>query len=259
MALTARALRAADIDALEAVLADQYRRWHAADPRLSVPAETERAARRVLRDDLHQIASWAQVADASGAAGPIGYLRAWRRQFRLDDPQVMWLPEDHLTSELFFQFAAAADQDPGAVFTMLFHALEAAVPVGPDLPWVLSLVPPVAGLDPALTALGFRATSVFAYRPRDPAPPVTPPPPGFAIRPAARGDGPALTALYLDLAAYHVANDPFADRHPPRIADDFDYVLRTVFAEPRRWVLLLAVPADRLELPGRLHPGLAGP
>ena len=228
------------------MLAAQYRRWHAQDPRLSCPPQVERAARRLLQDDALLGESWAVVAEHPGARGGqalAGYLRAWWRHFPADDPQLMWLPQDHLTCEVFFQFAAAAGADPGALFTALFTALGDQPGMPPGEPWVLSLVPPVAGLDPALAALGFRATSIFAYRPIDPRPPALAPPPGLAIRPAARDDGPALTGLYLDLCAYHVRNDPFADRNPPQVQEDFGNVLRTVFAEPRRWVLRVAHPA----------------
>jgi GNAT superfamily N-acetyltransferase len=225
-------------------MADQYRRWHAADPRLSYPAMAERAARRLLEDDRFLAATWAAVAEAPAPSGGppalVGYLRAWWRHFSADDPQLMWLPQDHLTAEVFFQFAGAADQEPGALFAALFAAVTRLTPAPAGEPWVLSLVPPVAGLDDALTGLGFRITSVFAYRPRDPLPAAVDPPPGFGIRPAAPGDGAALTRLYLDLCAYHVRNDPFADRTPPGLQEDFGTVLGTVFAEPRRWVLLVA-------------------
>ena len=203
----------------------------------------ERAARRVLDADLDLAESWALVAERPAASGAppalAGYMRAWWRHFAAEDSQLMWMPADHLTCEIFFQFAAAADEPPDVIFHTLFNAMLRATLAPPHEPWVLSLVPPAAGLDPALTALGFRLTSVFAYRPRDPTPPTFPTPPGFHIRPAVRQDTPALVDLYADLCAYHVRNDPYADRIPPRLREEFGYVVRSVLAEPRRWVLLV--------------------
>jgi GNAT superfamily N-acetyltransferase len=229
-----------------ALLADQYRRWHAADPRLSCPPQLARAAHRVLEADLDLGESWAWLAERAGAAEPVGYLRAWRRRFGPEDSQLMWLPEDHLTCEVFFQFAAAAGADPALVFRTLFDAAVAAAPTPADEPWVVSLLPPAAGLDPALRDLGFRLTSIFAFRPPEAPEPVAAPP-GYAIRPAEPADSASITRLYADLCAYHARNDPFADRPPPRLWEDFRYVLRTIFAEPRRWALLVAHPAGRPE------------
>ncbi|HUS17474.1 MAG TPA: GNAT family N-acetyltransferase [Chloroflexia bacterium] len=173
-----------------------------------------------------------------------GYLRAWWRHFGPDDAQLMWLPADHLTSQVFFQFASAAGADPGAVFATLFAALAAVVPAPHGEPWALSLVPPVAGLDATLAALGFRATSIFGYRPLAPLPEPAPLPPGLQIRPARRADAHAITQLYADLSAYHSRNDPTSDRDPPRLWEEFGDVLRSVFLEPRRWVLLVAGAGD---------------
>ncbi len=284
---TTRPYTRADQAAVAALRADQYRRWHAADPRLSYPAQAARAADRSLEEDAHLRESWVAVAERTepgSAPRIVGYLRAWWRHFGALDAQLMWLPQRHLTCEVFFQFAAAAAEEPGAVFTQLFAAVQAQAPVPPSEPWTVSLVPPGAGLDSALTALGFRVTSVFAYRPTTtspPAPPLKgegrtpatspptpplrregslgedqlsppflrreggsgglgPPPPGWVIRPATRADKPAIVGLYADLCAYHSQNDPYADRPPPRLREDFGYVISTVLAEPRRWVLLVA-------------------
>ena len=268
--LTIRPYTHADHAAVAALRADQYQRWHAADPRLSYPAQAGRAAERSLEEDAHLPESWAVVAEqatAGAASRIVGYLRAWWRHFGALDAQLMWLPQHHLTCEVFFQFAAAAEEAAGAVFTQLFAAVQARAPVPPGEPWAVSLVPPQAGLDPALTALGFRVTSVFAYRPGGvPAPPPTgegsleegaasppflrregglgelgpPAPPGWVIRPATRADKAAIVELYAELCAYHAQNDPYADRPPPRLREDFGYVISTVLAEPRRWVLLVA-------------------
>ncbi len=261
--MTTRPYTRADQAAVAALRADQYRRWHAVDPRLSYPAQALRAAERSLDEDGYLDETWAAVAErAQPDAAPqlVGYLRAWWRHFGELDAQLMWLPQRHLTCEVFFQFAAAADEEPGALFTTLFAAVQALTPAPADEPWAVSLVPPGAGLDSALAALGFRATSVFAYRPNDPpaAPAALPlaessatptvhsaegigqPPPGWTIRPATRADSPAIVALYADLCAYHARNDPYADRLPPRLHEDFGYVIATVQAEPRRWVLLVA-------------------
>lgn len=236
-----RPLHRRDHAAVAGLLAAQYRRLHTADPRLSCPAQVERGARRNVDYDADLPDGGALVAERAGAMA--GYLRAWRRHFGAADPQLMWLPADHLTCEVFYQFAAAAGEDPGAVFTALFTALARQAAAPPSQPWVLSLVPPGAGIDPALTALGFRATSVFAYRPILPLPSPAAPPPGIRIRPAAPGDDPALAQLYVELCAYHAQNDPYADRALPHLGEDFRHVLRTVAVEPRRWVLLVAQEA----------------
>ena len=304
--LTTRPYTRADQTLVAALRADQYRRWHAGDPRLSYPPQARRAADRSLEEDAHLGETWAVVAErAQPGAAPriVGYLRAWWRRFGDRDAQLMWLPQRHLTCEVFFQFAAAAAEEPGAVFTQLFAAVQALTPAPPSEPWAVSLVPPGAGLDSALTALGFRVTSVFAYRPggTTPPPPPTPPlkgegsmttppptpplkgegsiappflrreggdgqtpvelrtqnselrtgvgglglsPPGWTIRPATRADKPAIVGLYADLCAYHSGNDPYADRPPPRLREDFGYVISSVLAEPRRWALLVAHHTD---------------
>lgn len=248
-ALATRPMRRGDLSAVAALLADQYRRWHASDPRLSCPPQVERAARRVLEYDRDLAETWAVVAEQGGQLA--GYMRAWWRHFDATDAQLMWLPQDHLTCEIFFQFAAAASADPGAVFAALFAAMSQTTPAPPTEPWVLSLVPPGAGLDRTLAGLGFRATSIFAYRPGTLPVPQLAPPPGYTIRPATQADFPTITQLYADLCTYHAHNDPFADREPPRLWDDFGYVLRTVLADSRRWVLLVA------EAPGAAGPPLA--
>ncbi len=299
--LTTRPYTRADQATVAALRADQYRRWHATDPRLSYPAQPVRAAEQSLDEDTHLRKTWAVVAERMQAGATpriVGYLRAWWRQFGDLDAQLMWLPQRHLTCEVFFQFAAAAEEEPGAVFTTLFGAVQALAPAPPSEPWAISLVPPGAGLDSALTALGFRVTSVFAYRPggvtlptSPPTPPLrregsqtaatsppTPPlrregslgesiesppflrreggsgglgpPPDWTIRPATHADKPAIIELYAALCAYHSGNDPYADRPPPRLREDFGYVISTVLAEPRRWVLLVVQRTDDPTLQG---------
>ena len=91
-----------------------------ADPRLSCPPQVERAARRTLDADLDLAESWALVAERPAAAGApptlAGYMRAWWRHFAAEDSQLMWMPADHLTCEVFFQFAAADDEPRYVIF-----------------------------------------------------------------------------------------------------------------------------------------------
>jgi GNAT superfamily N-acetyltransferase len=234
-----------DLPALATIMAGQLRRWHAADPRLACPADTERAARRALDDDRDLRESWAVVAErAQPGAAPVlvGYLRCWWRHFGDHDAQLMWLPQNHLTSEALFQFAGAAEEDPSALIQALLPAAHALSPAPPGEPWTVSLVPPGAGLDTGLTALGFRCTSVFAFRaPEPPAP--APVPPGWTIRAAGNADLPAIVDLYAELCAYHQRNDPYSDREPPNLRENFGYVLQNVLDSRQRWVLLVAHPA----------------
>ena len=236
MALTTRPMIARDVPAVARLLADQVRRWHELDPRLSYPRRPVQAADAVLRFDLQSAAGRATVAEEHGSL--VGYFSAFDRTLAPDNVERVWLPDRYLTSEIFLQAAVAAGRRWDEVFPALWAAVAGdAAPAG-GLPWVLSLVPAVGGLEALLAGLGFRHTSDFAYRPLHNPPLDLRSVPGVQLRRAVLDDQEAIVELFAEMVAYHIANDPGADRDHPLVLRDFEQQINSL--DPRRWQLMVA-------------------
>lgn len=247
MPLTTRPMRPTDIPAVSRLLADQIRRWHEQDPRLSYPRQPVRAAESVIRFDLQMAEGKAMLAEEDGTL--VGYFSAHLQTLDPDNVERMWLPNQYLNSEVLLQAAVAEPQAWETVFPLLWNAV-AGLPGAQGLPWVLALVPAVAQIDPILQRLGFRHTSNFAYRPLSEPPLDFQPLPGVHIRRALMDDQEAIIDLFDELVTYHIANDPEADRMHPLVLRDFERMITTL--DPRRWQLVVAEEARADGVPGAL-------
>jgi GNAT superfamily N-acetyltransferase len=236
-----------DVPAVARLLADQVRRWHELEPRLSYPRRPVEAADAVVRFDLQSAAGRAVVAEEYGILA--GYFSAFDRTLAPDNVERVWLPDHYLTSEVFLQAAVAGGRRWEDVFPALWAAVDAAGGAPGGLPWVLSLVPAVGGLEGVLAGLGFRHTSTFAYRPLHNPPLDLRPVPGVQIRPAGLDDQEAIVELFAEMVAYHVANDSGSDRDHPLVLRDFEQTISRL--DPRRWRLMVAEETPPDWQPGR--------
>src|SRR4029078_11474959 len=91
MSLTTRPMTSRDVPAVARLLADQVRRWHELDPRLSYPRQPVQAADTVVRFDPHSTAGPAVVAEDIG--GLVVYFSVFDRSLAPDNVERVWLPD----------------------------------------------------------------------------------------------------------------------------------------------------------------------